>query len=37
VKYIFYEFYKNLAEEGDGNTENTGTIALLGGLLTHTR
>jgi hypothetical protein len=29
--------YKNLAEEGDGNTEITGTMALLGGLLTLTR
>jgi hypothetical protein len=28
---------KTLAEEGDGNTEITGTMALLGGLLTLTR
>jgi len=30
-------FIKTLAEEGDGNTEITGTMALLGGLLTLTR
>jgi hypothetical protein len=30
-------YYKNLAEEEDGNTEITGTMALLGGLLTLTR
>jgi hypothetical protein len=32
-----YIFYKNLAEEGDGKTEITGTMALLGGFLTLTR
>ena len=30
-------YYKNLAEEEDGNTEITGTMALLGGFLTLTR
>ena len=35
--WIVDGWYKNLAEEGDGNTEITGTMALLGGFLTLTR
>jgi hypothetical protein len=37
IKFQLYSFYKNLAEEEDGNTEITGTMALLGGFLSLTR